>query len=315
MAKTIPDESQVLQWLDSLKNWGRWGPDDQLGCLNLIGPEQRKRAVSLVSEGVSVSCARPITTEMAADTTYQVQRFMVDSGEGRDTDPPERRYTRRGAGEFIGMVFHGQTITHIDAMSHYSWNGLMYNGVPSRAITSREGAQSHSIEAAYQGIITRGVLLDLPRLRGVDWLDPTEPVMPEDLEAAEQSQGVRVGEGDILLTRTGNYRMRLERGASGPTEPMTAHQAACAPWFKERGIAMMGTDTSNDVRPNPYKTIGNPLHTICLVSLGLWFIDNANLEELAAACAERNRYEFMLTLAPLRLRNVTGSPVNPIALF
>jgi kynurenine formamidase len=96
---------------------------------------------------------------------------------------------------------------------------------------------------------------------------------------------------------------------------MTAHQAACAPWFKERGIAMMGTDTSNDARPSPYRTIGNPLHTICLVSLGLWFIDNANLEELAAACAERGRYEFMLTLAPLRLENVTGSPVNPIALF
>ena len=151
MARAIPEESQVLEWLDSLKNWGRWGPDDQLGCLNLIGPEQRKRAVGLVTDGVSVSCARPITTEMAADVTYQVQRFMVDSGEGRDTDPPERRYTRRGAGEFIGMVFHGQTITHIDAMSHYSWNGLMYNGVPSSLITSREGAQSHNIEAAYEG--------------------------------------------------------------------------------------------------------------------------------------------------------------------
>ena len=314
MARAIPDESQVLEWLESLKNWGRWGPDDQLGCLNLIGPEQRKRAVSLVTDGVPVSCARPITTEMTPDVTYQVQRFMVDSGEGRDTDPPERRFTRRGAGEFIGMVFHGQTITHIDAMSHYSWNGLMYNGVPSSVITSREGAQSHNIEAAYEGIVTRGVLLDLPRLRGVDWLDPTDPVMPEDLEAAEQAQGVKLEEGDILLTRTGNYRMRLERGPSAQ-DPMTAHQAACAPWFKERGIAMMGTDTSNDARPNPYKTIGNPLHTICLVSLGLWFIDNANLEELATACAQRNRYEFMLTLAPLRLRNVTGSPVNPIALF
>ena len=315
MARTVPEESQVLGWLESLSNWGRWGADDQLGCLNLIGPEQRKRAVALVEEGVSVSCARPITTEMAPDIAFQVQRYMVDSGEGRDTDPPERRFTRRGSAEFIGMVFHGQTITHIDAMSHYSWNGLMYNGVPANRITSREGALSHNIEAAYEGIISRGVLLDLPRLRGVDWLDPTEPVMPEDLEEAERSQGVRLQEGDILLTRTGNYRMRMERGPSSPSEPMTAHQAACAPWFKECGIAMMGSDTSNDARPNPYKTIGNPLHTICLVSLGLWFIDNANLEELATACAQRDRYEFMLTLAPLRLRNVTGSPVNPIALF
>ena len=315
MVKVLPDEGEVLGWLDSLSNWGRWGDDDQLGCLNLIGAGQRLRAAGLVSEGVTVSCARPVTTEMAADVTYQVQRFMVDSGEGRDTDPPERRYARRGAAEFIGMVFHGQTITHIDAMSHYSWNGLMYNGTPASRVTSREGAQSHSIEAAYAGIVGRGVLLDLPGVRGADWVPPTEPVMPEDLEAAERAQGVRVGEGDILLVRTGNYRMRLERGPLSPSDPMTACQAACAPWFKERGIAMLGTDTSNDVRPNPYATIGNPLHTICLVSLGLWFIDNANLEDLAAACAGRGRYEFMLTLAPLRLRNVTGSPVNPIAMF
>lgn len=315
MVKVLPDEGEVLGWLDSLSNWGRWGSEDQLGCLNLIGPAQRRRAAGLVSEGVTVSCARPVTTEMAADVTYQVQRFMVDSGEGRDTDGPERRYARRGAAEFIGMVFHGQTITHIDAMSHYSWGGLMYNGTPASRVTSREGAQSHSIEAAYGGIVGRGVLLDLPAVLGADWLPPTEPVMPEDLEAAERAQGVRVEEGDILLVRTGNYRMRLERGALAPSDPMTACQAACAPWFNERGIAMLGTDTSNDVRPNPYATIGNPLHTICLVSLGLWFIDNANLEELAAACAGRGRYEFMLTLAPLRLRNVTGSPVNPIAMF
>ncbi len=315
MTGNIPDEAQVLEWLDSLSNWGRWGPDDQLGCLNLIGPTQRQQAVALVTDGLPVSCARPITTEMASDVTFQVQRYMVDSGEGRDTDPPERRYTRRGAAEFIGMVFHGQTITHIDAMSHYSWNGLMYNGVPANRITSREGAQSHNIEAAYQGIISRGVLLDLPAVKGVDWLDPTQPVMPQDLDDAEQAQNVHVQEGDILLIRTGNYRMRLERGPLSPSDPMTACQAACAPWFKERGIAMLGTDTSNDARPNPYATIGNPLHTICLVSLGLWFIDNANLEELAPACAQRNRHEFMLTLAPLRLRNVTGSPVNPIALF
>ena len=315
MAKEIPSEAQVLEWMESLRNWGRWGPDDQLGCLNLIGPHKRQQAAALVRDGVPVSCARTITTDMNADVTHQVQRFMVDSGEGRDTDSPERQFTRRGAGEFIGMVFHGQTITHIDAMSHYSWKAQLYNGVPSNVITAREGAQSHSIEAAAQGIVTRGILLDLPKLRGVDWLDPSDPVMPEDLEAAEQAEGVRVEEGDILLVRTGNYRMRLESGYKERIEPMTACQVACTPWFKERGIAMLGTDTSNDIRPPQYETIGNPLHTVCLVALGLWLIDNTNLEDLAAACAERDRYEFMLTLAPLRLRNVTGSPVNPIALF
>ena len=315
MAAEIPSESQVLEWMTSLSNWGRWGDDDQRGCLNLIGPHKAKQAAALVQDGVTVSCARPILTEMAADTTHPVLRYMVDSGEGRDTDPPERKLVRRGAAEFIGMVFHGQTITHIDALSHYSWQGKLYNGQPASRITSREGAQTHSIEAAADGIVTRGVLLDITRVRDVDWLPPDQPVMPEDLEAAEELEGVRVEEGDILLVRTGNYRKRLESGPVPNTEPMVACQVACAPWFKDRGVAMLGTDTSNDVRPSHYATITAPLHTMCLVTLGIWLIDNCNLEELAQACAQRNRYEFMLSLGPLKLRNVTGSPVNPIAIF
>ena len=315
MAAQIPSEAQVLDWFESLSNWGRWGEDDQRGCLNLITPAKGKQAAALVQDGTPVSCARPIVTDITPDITHQVQRHMVDSGEGRDTDPPERRLMRRGAAEFIGMVFHGQTITHIDALSHYSWLGKLYNGKPASLITSREGAQTHSIEPDCDGIVTRAVLLDIPKVRGVSWLPPEEPVMPEDLDEAERSQGVRVEEGDILLVRTGNYRKRLELGPVPGSEPMTACQVACTPWFKERGIAMLGTDTSNDVRPSHYATITSPLHTMCLVTLGLWLIDNANLEQLAEACQERDRYEFMLTLAPLRLRNVTGAPVNPIALF
>ena len=313
--RQIPDEAQVLDWMESLSNWGRWGEDDQLGCLNLITQKKRIQAAALVQDGIPVSCARPISTDMNADVTFQVQRFMVDSGEGRMEDSPERQYTRRGAAEFIGMGFHGQSITHIDAMSHYSWKGNLYNGKPANLITSRQGAQTHSIEAAYSGIITKGILLDLPKLRGVEYLDPNEPVMPLDLLEAEKAQGVKIEEGDILLVRTGNYKMRLANPPAQSGEPMTACQVACTPLFKERGIAMLGTDTSNDFRPSHYSTVGSPLHTMCLVTMGLWLIDNANLEELSEACARRNRYEFMLTLAPLRLRNVTGSPVSPIALF
>ena len=313
--RQIPDEAQVLDWMESLSNWGRWGEDDQLGCLNLITQKKRIQAAALVQDGIPVSCARPISTDMNADVTFQVQRFMVDSGEGRMEDSPERQYARRGAAEFIGMVFHGQSITHIDAMSHYSWKGNLYNGKPANLITSRQGAQTPSIEAAYSGIITKGILLDLPKLRGVEYLDPNEPVMPLDLLEAEKAQGVKIEEGDILLVRTGNYKMRLANPPAQSGEPMTACQVACTPLFKERGIAMLGTDTSNDFRPSHYSTVGSPLHTMCLVTMGLWLIDNANLEELSEACARRNRYEFMLTLAPLRLRNVTGSPVSPIALF
>ena len=139
--------------------------------------------------------------------------------------------------------------------------------------------------------------------------------MPEDLEAAEKLEGVRVEEGDILFVRTGQLRKRNVHGPVPLTEPMTACLVACAPWLKERGVAMLGTDTSNDVRPHPYSSLASPMHIMCLVFLGLWLIDNANLEELAEACRQRDRYEFMLAMGPLRLRNVTGSPVNLVAVF
>ena len=229
MNSITPAESEVLSWMDSLSNWGRWGTDDQKGCLNLVTPDKSRQAAGLVTSGITVSCARPITTEMAPDITYQVQRFMVDSGEGRDTDTEERRLIRRGAAEFIGMVFHGQTITHIDALSHYSWNAQLYNGQPANMITSREGAQTHSIELAENGIVTRGVLLDIPKSHGVEWLDPDRPVMPEDLEQAAALHGVSVGEGDILLVRTGNYKMRLSEGANINGNPATACHVACTP--------------------------------------------------------------------------------------
>ena len=140
--------------------------------------------------------------------------------------------------------------------------------------------------------------------------------MPEDLEAAEKVQGVRVESGDILLVRTGFYGRRLKEGAVNPLQAGSpALHAACCPWLRERGGAMIGTDTHNDIAPPPYPSMGNSFHVVCLVAMGLWLIDNGNLEDLGRACAERRRWEFLLTIAPLRLKNVTGSPVNPIAVF
>ncbi|OLC30557.1 MAG: hypothetical protein AUH81_19865 [Candidatus Rokubacteria bacterium 13_1_40CM_4_69_5] len=311
----MPTESDVIKMIDSLSNWGRWGAEDQLGTINFITPDRRRRAARLVADGMPVSCARPISTEIAADTTFQPLRFMVDSGEGRDTASPERVLQRRGASEFIGMVFHGYTITHVDTPAHYFWNGRIYNGRSCNLITSREGAQVESVDLLRDGVVSRGVLLDIAALRG-RWLSAGEGVMPEDLEAAEKAAGLRVEEGDILLLRTGYYGRRLKEGPRSPMKDGSpAAHVACAPWFRERGIAMLGTDTHNDVTPVPYPGIGNALHVVALVTLGLWLIDNMNLEELAQACAARRRWEFMLTIAPLRLQNTTGSPVNPIALF
>jgi kynurenine formamidase len=309
-------ESEVVGFLKTLSNWGRWGTEDELGTLNLITPAKRLAAARLVRDGVPVTCARPIVTEVTPDTTFQVMRFMVDSGEGRDTAPRERLLARRGASEFIGMVFHGYTVTHVDTPAHFFWDGRLYNGRSCNLITSREGATVEAVELLHDGVVSRGVLLDVARTRGVPWLEPGEGVMPEDLEAAERAQGVRVETGDILLVRTGYYGRRLAEGPVNPTQAGSpGPHAALAPWLRERGVAMWGSDTHNDVTPTPYPGMGHPFHIVALVGLGLWLIDNMNLEDVARACAERRRWEFLLTIAPLRLRNVTGSPVNPIALF
>lgn len=166
----IPTEAQVLDWMTSLSNWRRWGGDDQLGCLNLIAPAKRRQAAALVRDGEIVSCARPITTETAPDIRYQVQRFMVDSGEGRDTDPPERKIARRGAAEFIGMVFHGQSITHIDALSHYSWEAECTTTFPqarlhrtkarkATPLSRRPTASLHAVVFSFFGCIR--VVIDM----------------------------------------------------------------------------------------------------------------------------------------------------------
>jgi kynurenine formamidase len=311
----LPTEKDVLKYLDTLSNWGRWGAGDQLGTLNFITPVVRRKAAALVREGVSVSCSRPISTDITADTSFQPLRFMVDSGEGRDTAPLERNLQRRGAAEFIGMVFHGYTITHVDTPAHYFWNGQLYNGRSCNLVTSREGAQVEAVDLLRDGVVSRGVLLDVAALKG-RWLDSGEGVLPEDLEAAERAQGVRVEAGDILLVRTGYYGRRRAEGPRNPgTAGSPALHVASLPWLRERSVAMLGTDTHNDISPLPYPRIGNALHVVGLVAMGLWLIDNGNLEELAQACARYRRWEFMLTVAPLVLERVTGSPVNPIAMF
>src|SRR2546428_4711644 len=308
-------ENDGIKMIWSLSNWGRWGTDDELGTINLITAAKRKRAAALVADGVPVSCARPIATNaISADTTFQPLRFMVDSGEGRDHDSPERILARRGASEFIGMVFHGYTITHVDTPAHYFWQGKIYNGRSCNLITSREGAQVESVDLLRDGVVSRGVLLDVAALQG-RWLEASEGVMPEDLEATEQAQGVRVEAGDIHLVRTGYYARRLREPRNPGKDGSPAAHVASMPWFRARVLAMLGTDTHNDVSPLSHPGLGNVVHIVELVGMGLWRIDNGTLEELAQACAARSRWEFLLTVAPLRLQHTTGSPVNPIALF
>ena len=218
-----------------------------------------------------------------------------------------------GTSDFIGFSFHGLTITHLDALCHQVWNGKMYNGRPASEVGSDTKATSLNIDAAQNGIVTRGVLLDIAKLKGKKWLDAGEPVFVEDLEAAEKAAGVRIEEGDALMLRLGWYKRRLEEGP--PTSGRPGLHAETLPWLRERGVSIVSGDASQDVDPSGYPKLGLPVHKVGIVGMGLWLIDAANCEELVQVCERLNRWEFMFNVAPLRFKNATGSPVNPLALF
>ena len=306
MTSTIPSEKEVLGYFNSLSNWGRWGNDDQLGTLNLLTQESAHRGFSTITNNVTVSCARTLDFEPSLDAPTPPLHFMTHSGEGVNPSV---------AVDFFGMVFHGSTITHMDSLAHFFWDGHMYNGRPAHLISTNEGATVESIELAGGGIVTRGILVDAPLIRDVRWLEYGEGVMPEDILEAEARQGFSIQEGDVLLVRTGQLTRRKVEGPVAPGSGSTACQAACLPLFRERGIAILGTDTGNDVNPTGYPSLTNPIHQVGIVAMGLWILDNANLDVLAEECKKQDRYEFLIMIAPLKLSRTTGSPVNPIAVF
>jgi kynurenine formamidase len=309
----LPDEATLVGWFDSLSNWGRWGEDDRLGTLNLITPEVRVAAAGLVTTGRTVSMSRELDPEQPdpLGRGSVLQRYMM-LYEQHDYGPGARF---KGCREFIGIVPHGSA-THLDALSHVMWDDRMYNGVPAGAVTSIEGATEHDVTSVSDGVITRGVLLDIPALRGERWLGPGELVFPEELEAAEARQGVRVREGDALALHTGNFRRIAEEGLH-PDNHAPGYAAACLPWFRERGVALITSDGINDAQPAGYggPSLGLPVHAVGIVAMGLWLLDNSALDELAGACAELGRWEFLFSMAPLKLLGSTSSPVNPIAVF
>ena len=318
MRKPAP-EKQVISWFDELSNWNRWGSDDVLGTLNHITRDKLVSSSQLVRTGQSVSCSWDIRTGRQPGAMIESQRYMIGTGLGLQEEGRRGAWGPGRAGaafEYVGMVFHGHDITHLDALSHVFWDGKMYNGHPSTLVDDFHGAMKHDVLSVSQGVVTRGVLLDIAQLRGVDVLDPEDLIYPEDLEAAEEAAGVKVESGDVLLVRTGEgYLRRVDRKAWDAHRTRSGIQAACLPWLYEREISMLGSDIQQDVVPSGYPMIPSPIHLVGIVAMGLWLIDNCQLEDLAETCRELGRWDFQFVLAPTRFMGVTGSPVNPLAVF
>lgn len=311
MADQSGTRADVDAMAQELSNWGRWGPDDERGALNFITPEVSAAAATLVSDGVTVSCALELAKTPAADNPTPVMHFMTGAG---DVSDQGRLRGLEATGDGFMISPHGMANTHIDALCHILDQGKMYNGFPASDVLST-GAMKNSILAGEQGISTRGVLLDIARLKGVDWMEPGEGISVADLEAAEAAQGVTVRSGDILLIRTGRDSRREAEGAWPPFDGLAGLLMETLPWIRKREVAILGCDGVSDMIPSNVEGSPLPIHHIIITYMGVHLIDNARLGPLGEACAERGRWEFLLTIAPLRLVGGTASPINPIAMF
>jgi kynurenine formamidase len=289
--------AEVKAMMAEISNWGRWGKDDQLGTMNLITPAKRKQAAALVKDGVSVSLARDSELEKAADVGSPYERKMLNARI-----------------DMLTLTYHGFANTHMDALWHGAFEGRSYNGVTSSE-GWENGVPALSVLNLKQGIFTRGVLVDLTRLKRVKYLEPGTAIYAEDLEAWEKMTGTRIGSGDAVFIYTGRWARRTALGPWDVGAQAAGLHASVAKWLKARDVAVVGHDGGDDLAPSLVEGVRFPLHALLIAGLGMPLLDNCDLEAVAAEAAMRNRWEFLLTVAPLAIKGGTGSPVNPVATF
>jgi kynurenine formamidase len=298
-------KADVDKLMKELSNWGRWGKNDQIGTVNLITPAKRKQAAALVTEGYSVSLARDTDTVKSIDNPAPFIHNVTHPG----SNP---------TGQFVvdtySVDYHGQAHTHMDTLAHIFYEGKLYNGVPVSSVTDK-GTEQLGVSNYKNGIMSRGILIDIPKLKGVQWLEPGTAIYPEDLDAWEKKTGVKVASGDIVFIRTGRWARRAAKGPWDAGAEGAGLFATCAKWLHQRDVAMVGSDLGTDVAPSQIAGVGSPMHQLLLIAMGTPIFDNCDLEAVSKAAGERNRYIFMLTAAPLSVPHGTGSPLNPIATF
>ena len=282
-----------------VKNWGRWGPDDELGSVNLITPTKRKQAAGLVKTGEIVSLAHVLLTEKADDNASPFEHTML---RGNNMD----RYA---------ISYHGYAHSHIDALCHILYKEQTYNGYARADVNTDKGCTRLGIQNLKGGIVTRGVLVDIPRLRNLPFLEPGTALYVEDLEAWEKKSGVTIGPGDAVLLRTGRWRRRETLGPWNVSQSAAGFHASVAPWMKARGVSLLGSDAVEDVQPSMVDGIPQPIHALMITALGVNLLDNQDLEALGNVAARLNRWEFMLTINPMPVAGGTGFPLNAIAMF
>jgi kynurenine formamidase len=310
MADRAPAEADVVALLETLAIPVE-GIGGTPGSLRWITPETRLAAIAEARDGTTVGCGREIVIEAdASDVPRPPGHEVIETQPHTEAAP---RVTTQS--DTIMLPSHGVTVTHLDALAHFAVDGRIHGGHAARAATAADPPAPGRVHELRDGIVARGVLLDVARMFGRPWLEAGEGIGPAELEAAEAEAGVRVGRADALLIRTGWPLRRAEAGPVKPWKHRPGLHASALPWLRDRQVGLVASDAAHDVVPSGYERIPMPIHTVGLVALGLCLIDACDFEALAEACRSRGRATCLFVVAPLVFRNATGSPVNPVAIL
>lgn len=300
----IPTKSEVDAYLKEDRKWGRYGDQGSAGAINLITPQKRLEAVSLARNGRTVSLSRPWAVEPRAENPRPAQQFLFVM---------DRPHDAGAAMDFYGVSYHGTATTHIDALCHVWDSEGMWDGKKPDETLTFNGANYGTVDAWSDGILTRGVLLDVPRHRGTDYVTLDAPVHGWELDEIAAAQGVEILPGDAVMVYSGREKYAADHGGNWAGEmARPGLHASCLRFVRDSDISILGWDMM-DASPNEYDLPWS-VHGV-IFAYGVALLDNALLEPLADACAEEGRHEFMLTINPLNVVGGTGSPVNPIAVF
>jgi kynurenine formamidase len=293
-----------------LSNWGRWGDEDERGTVNLITPERIVAASALVRRGAIFDLGIPFDSNGPQPGGGRINPVRLMSETGADQQFPGAFHY---ADDYVFMPL--QSASQWDGLAHVFYDDQLYNGFPATDV-GPHGAKHCSIDKLAKGIVGRGVLLDIARLKGVEWLDGGYVITPEDLDAAAARQGVEVGSGDIVLFRTGwRTKFVTEKDAAAFMAEEPGLGLACCEWLHANEVAVVASDNwAIEVLPGEVDTELLPVHMVLIRDMGMTLGEILDLDELAADCEADGVWEFLLTAPPIKFSAAVGSPINPLAI-
>tara|TARA_B100001093_G_scaffold413_1_gene512 strand:- start:1016 stop:2008 length:993 start_codon:yes stop_codon:yes gene_type:complete len=307
---TSVEKKQFDNVFNSVSNKGKWGTKDKKGTVNYIDKNKILDALKIPIKGISVSLSFDITND-----TTQINHSKFDEFteyEHQATSVEFKGYN--WASDNYNISYHGFTVSHMDGLAHLAQDGKLYNGYDASKITP-QGFDELGIEAFNDGIISKGVLIDIPLLYNKDYIEAGTKISIQDILKFEKKFNVKIEKGDVVLVRTGRWSEKIVNGDWDSSKTSAGLNYNVAILLNEREVAVLGSDGTNDAQPSGIPEEGSPVHKLTLVAMGMPLLDNLNLEKLSIMAQKQKRWEFMISILPLRFKGGTGSPVNAVALF